>query len=178
MTTCQCVIIRNTGSGAIGMGHFDGVGVEHGINALVRKVQEFSPDQYHYGVDSKQNRFEVLIIGGFVDNNHISENVALQILYSLRKQAEVLHLVQACFCEANTDYRQTQNWPIVTGVGVNIKTGQIFPATFHDRGPEIPLRSTVFFSGKEDSKHIMYDIYDCSSGLMQIGPYNYQPLRG
>lgn len=178
MTTCQCVIIRNTGSGAIGLGHFDGVGVEQGINTIVRKVQELSPEQYHYSVDSKQSRYEVYIIGGFVDNHHVSENVAMQILYSLRKQAQVLHLVQACFCELNTDYRQTQNWPIVMGVGVNIKTGQIFPATFHDRGPEIPLRSTVFYSGKEDSKHVMYDIYDCSSGLMQIGPFNYQPMRG
>lgn len=31
--------------------------------------------------------------------------------------------------------------------GVNIKSGEIFPATFPDKGPELPLRSARHFTG-------------------------------
>lgn len=180
MTTCQCIILRHSASGAIGLGHFDGAGVEHGINTLVRRIQEMSPHDngYQYGTDSKPNRFELYILGGYLDRRGYSDNIAMQLLYSCHKQAVHLHLLTACFGELNTVHRGAQNWPIIMGVGVNTKTGDIFPATYHDKGPELPLRNARFYTGSNDSKHQMFDIYDCSLGMMRIGPFNYEPMRG
>jgi len=43
--------------------------------------------------------------------------------------------------------RDDINWPIIYGVGVNIKTGEIFPANFPDKGPDLPLRMARHFTG-------------------------------
>jgi protein N-terminal asparagine amidohydrolase len=59
------------------------------------------------------------------------------------------------------------------GIGVNIKTGEIFPATFPDKGPDLPLRHSRIFSGSP----ALLEIYDYSSGLLRIGPFHYEPLR-
>ncbi len=32
-------------------------------------------------------------------------------------------------------------------IGVNLKTGDIFPATYPDKGPDIPLRGARLFTG-------------------------------
>lgn len=39
------------------------------------------------------------------------------------------------------------NWPIIYGIGVNIKTGEIFPAAFTDKGPDLQLRQARNFTG-------------------------------
>lgn len=36
---------------------------------------------------------------------------------------------------------------MIYGVGVNIKTGEIFPATFPDKGPDQALRSARYLTG-------------------------------
>lgn len=51
-----------------------------------------------------------------------------------------IDLTQACVGELNTTMRGDLNWPIVYGVGVNTRSGEIFPATFPDKGPDIQLR--------------------------------------
>ncbi len=56
---------------------------------------------------------------------------------------------------------------------MNIKTGEIFPATFPDKGPDLPLRHSRIFSGSP----ALLEIYDYSSGLLRIGPFHYEPLR-
>ena len=42
--------------------------------------------------------------------------------------------------EMNTNYSKSYPSPILYGAGVEIKTGQIFPATFPDHGPDNILR--------------------------------------
>ncbi len=32
-------------------------------------------------------------------------------------------------------------WPLVYGIGINVKTGEIFPAQFTDKGPDMDLRN-------------------------------------
>lgn len=58
-----------------------------------------------------------------------------------------IDLTQACVGELNTIQRGENNWPIIYGVGVNIRTGEIFPASFPDKGPDIPLRQARNFTG-------------------------------
>lgn len=59
---------------------------------------------------------------------------------SFHKHPMEIDLTQACVGELNTTMRGDTNWPIVYGVGVNTRTGEIFPATFPDKGPDIQLR--------------------------------------
>lgn len=61
-----------------------------------------------------------------------------------------MDLTQACIVDLNTIIRNDRNWPIVYGVGVNIRTGEIFPATFPDKGPELPLRQARSFTGAQN----------------------------
>jgi protein N-terminal asparagine amidohydrolase len=56
-----------------------------------------------------------------------------------------IDLTQACVGELNTTMRGDINWPIIYGVGVNTRTGEIFPATFPDKGPDIHLRFVSYF---------------------------------
>lgn len=59
-----------------------------------------------------------------------------------------IDLTQACVGELNTrNGRGDINWPIIYGVGVNIKTGEIFPASFPDKGPDLQLRQARNFTG-------------------------------
>lgn len=53
-----------------------------------------------------------------------------QKIESFHKLPIEIDLTQACVGESNTTLRGETNWPIIYGVGVNIKTGEIFPASF------------------------------------------------
>lgn len=60
---------------------------------------------------------------------------------TFHKHPMEIDLTQACVGELNTTVRGGDtNWPIVYGVGVNTRSGEIFPATFPDKGPDIQLR--------------------------------------
>lgn len=66
---------------------------------------------------------------------------------SFHKLPMEIDLTQACVGELNTILRGETNWPIIYGVGVNIKTGEIFPASFPDKGPDLQLRQARNFTG-------------------------------
>ncbi|KAJ8943687.1 hypothetical protein NQ318_015176 [Aromia moschata] len=85
-----------------------------------------------------------------------------------------IDLTLACVGQLNSTIRGGIPWPVVYGVGVNIKTGEIFPATFPEKGPEECLRRARHLTGVPQ----VLDIYDCGLGLLRIGPFNYKPLRG
>lgn len=85
-----------------------------------------------------------------------------------------IDLTLACVGELNTTYRGGIQWPIIYGVGVNVKSGEIYPATFPDKGPDFHLRQARCLTGIPQ----VLDIYDSNLGLLRIGPFNYEPLRG
>lgn len=58
-----------------------------------------------------------------------------------------IDLTLACLGELNTTVRGGIHWPMICGVGVNIKTGEIFPATFPDKGPDLELRCARQLTG-------------------------------
>lgn len=88
-----------------------------------------------------------LWVGGDVHRNHLRVNTK-QTFFPFSSHIETFHkhpmeidLTQACVGELNTTVRGGDtNWPIVYGVGVNTRSGEIFPATFPDKGPDIQLR--------------------------------------
>lgn len=77
-----------------------------------------------------------------------------------------------------------------------VKSGEVFPANFPDKGPEQPLRLARLFTGLQPVRNIyakkivlynvftfltiffkVLDVYDCNLGLLRIGPFNYEPMR-
>lgn len=68
-----------------------------------------------------------------------------------------IDLTLACIGEVNSIQRGDINWPIIYGIGVNIKTGEIFPCTFPDKGPDLELRQARNFTGGQNvSKAITF----------------------
>lgn len=66
---------------------------------------------------------------------------------SFHKHPVEIDLTLACVGELNTTIRGGIHWPMIYGVGVNIKTGEIFPATFPDKGPDHALRCARHLTG-------------------------------
>ncbi|KAH8407721.1 hypothetical protein KR222_011301, partial [Zaprionus bogoriensis] len=192
-TTCIIVVVRHSGSGAVALAHFDGSGVDEAVCTMVSRVQELA-------LGYPEGRIELQLIGGYRDAQGYGEDVFYSImrkskdetlisvsptellLYSLlspwtesfHKHHLEIDLTQACVGELNTMLRGEINCPIIYGVGVNIKTGEIFPASFPDRGPDRQLRDARIFMGAQT----VLDVYDSALGMLRIGPFNYDPLRG
>lgn len=81
-------------------------------------------------------------------------------------------LVYCCFKLYGTVY--TKSYSIEMNILFIALSGEIFPATFPDKGPESSLRNARYLTGCSE----VLDIYDCNMGLLRIGPFNYKPLRG
>ena len=60
--------------------------------------------------------------------------------------------------------RDGVNIPLVSGVGVNIKTGDTFPAVFSDRGPDMDLRLARTLTGGEKVRLTMF----CTSSELKM----------
>ena len=65
----------------------------------------------------------------------------MQPTETLHKQRVDLDLVRCCVGELCTINRNGIPWPMVYGVGVDVKTGHVFPATFTDKGPDMDIRN-------------------------------------
>ena len=166
-TTCIIVVVRHSGSGAVALAHFDGMGVNEAVCTMVVRVQELS-------LGYPDGRLELHLIGGYGDRRGYAEDIFYGIMQSFHKHRLHFDLKQACVGELNTILRGDIKYPIVYGVGVNIKTGVIFPASFTDRGPDRQLRDARTFMGART----VLDIYDPTLGILRIKPFNYDPLRG
>ncbi|KAF7279353.1 protein N-terminal asparagine amidohydrolase-like [Rhynchophorus ferrugineus] len=166
-TTCIIVVVRHTGSGAVALAHLDGTGIDEAVCTMTQRVQELA-------LGYPEGRIELQLVGGYSDPNNYSEEIFFNLMNSFHKQPVEIDLTLACVGQLNTTVRGGIAWPLVYGVGVNIKTGEIFPATFPDKGPESSLRSAKNLTGPPE----VMDVYDCNMGLLRIGPFNYKPLRG
>ncbi|KAL6264028.1 protein N-terminal asparagine amidohydrolase [Pogonomyrmex barbatus] len=167
MTTCIIVIVRHSGSGATALAHLDGSGTEDAAAAMIQRVTELAGEFIG-------GRLELQLVGGYSDPRNYSEELFYNILSAFHKQPVEIDLTLCCVGELNTTVRGGIHWPLIYGIGLNIKTGEIFPATFPDKGPDQALRSARQLTGGQQ----VLDIYDCNLGLLRIGPFNYDPLRG
>lgn len=168
-TSCIIVVVRHSGSGAVALAHLDGNGTDEAVSTMVARVQELA-------LGYPEGRIELQLIGGYKypTGRGYAEDLFYTIMQSFQKHPMEIDLTQACVGELNTVLRGDVNWPIIYGVGVNIKTGEIFPASFTDRGPDQQLRQARNFTGGQT----VLDIYDSSMSMLRIGPFNYDPLRG
>nr|XP_049706547.1 protein N-terminal asparagine amidohydrolase isoform X1 [Helicoverpa armigera]XP_049706548.1 protein N-terminal asparagine amidohydrolase isoform X1 [Helicoverpa armigera] len=169
-TSCIIVVVRHSGSGAVALAHLDGSGTAEASAAMVSRVQQLA-------VGYPEGRLELQLVGGFTDPHRYSDELFANIMLSFHRLTVEIDLTLACCCELNTALGGGAAAPLVTGVGVDIRAGDLFPATFPDKGPELPLRGARTITSGPHSGQVL-DIYDNTVGMLRIGPFNYEPLRG
>ncbi|CAM4619474.1 unnamed protein product [Leuciscus chuanchicus] len=162
-TTCHLVVLRHTGSGATCLAHCDGSSTWTEVPLIVNAVTSKSNRE-------KDGRLELHLVGGFDDDKKTSHSLSLSILAAFQKQKEDVHLETCCITDMNDVTRDGVHRPVVYGIGVNVKSGHMFPALFASRGPAEELRSARTFSGGE-----MVEVYDSSRELVRIGPCRWTP---
>lgn len=167
ITTCIIVVVKHSGSGAAALAHLDGVGTEDAAATMVQRVTELA-------LGFPEGRLELQLVGGYSDPRNYSEELFCNILSAFHKQPLEIDLTLCCVGELNTTVRGGIHCPVIYGIGLNVKAGEIFPATFPDKGPDQALRFARQLTGGQQ----VLDVYDCTLGLLRIGPFNYDPLRG
>uniref|UniRef100_UPI00398E8635 protein N-terminal asparagine amidohydrolase n=1 Tax=Pristiophorus japonicus TaxID=55135 RepID=UPI00398E8635 len=90
---------------------------------------------------------------------------------TFNSRSENIHLETYCLTELNDVVKESVHWPVIYGIGVNVKTGEIFRATFPDKGPDEDTRSARTFMGGS-----MLSIYDAKVKEVQIEPYQWIPF--
>ncbi|KAI1896041.1 hypothetical protein AGOR_G00090720 [Albula goreensis] len=164
-TTCHLVVVRHSGSGATCLAHCDGSNTWAEVPQLVKAVTSLSSQ-------AKEGRLELHLMGGFDDESKTSQSLSLSLLAAFHKQKEEIHLVTCCITELNDIVTDGIHRPVVYGVGVNVKTGEVFPASLPTRGPAEELRSARTFTGGQ-----MVDIYDSGKQQVKVGPCRWSPNR-
>lgn len=61
-----------------------------------------------------------------------------------------MDLETCCIGDLCTLVRNGIAWPIIYGIGVNVKTGDIFPAQFTDKGPDMDIRYARTLTGGDN----------------------------
>ncbi|XP_036683543.1 protein N-terminal asparagine amidohydrolase isoform X2 [Balaenoptera musculus] len=145
-TTCHIVVLRHTGNGATCLTHCDGTDTKAEVPLIMNSIKSFS-DHTQCG------RLEVHLVGGFSDDRQLSQKLTHQLLSEFDRQEDDIHLVTLCV------------------TAVNIKTSEIYRASFQDRGPEEELRAARALTGGP-----MISIYDAKTEQLRIGPYSWMPF--
>jgi protein N-terminal asparagine amidohydrolase len=76
ITTSHIVVIRHTGSGAVGLSQIDRSFTDDSFTTMIQRIQSLS---YHY-----EGRLQVHVIGGFADSRRISHALSISLLRKLR----------------------------------------------------------------------------------------------
>ncbi|KAM6249760.1 protein N-terminal asparagine amidohydrolase isoform 2-T2 [Porphyrio hochstetteri] len=152
------------GSGATCLTHCDGSDTDAEVSLIMSSVKSLSAAT-GYG------RLEVHLVGGFNDDRQLSQKLTNQLLRAFDLQPDDVHLVTFCVTELNDREEEDIHFPIVYGIAVNVKTGEIFPATFPVKGPDEDLRSAHVLTGAT-----LTNIYDAEVEQLHIGPYFWRPF--
>ncbi|XP_060634218.1 protein N-terminal asparagine amidohydrolase [Anolis sagrei] len=163
-TTCHLVVIRHTGSGATCLTHCDGSDTEMEVLLMMNAIKMLSSN-------TECGRLEVHLVGGFNDDRHLSQQLTNQLLRAFDSLQDSIHLVTFCVTDLNDRQEKGNHFPFIYGIGVNVKTGEVFHATFPDRGPAEDLRSASILTGAK-----MVNIYDSRKEELRIGPYFWMPF--
>lgn len=60
-----------------------------------------------------------------------------------------------CVGELNTEYREDIQWPIFYGIGVDVKNGELFPASFSGVVPDYNLRQARCVLGLNEVRRFL-----------------------
>lgn len=106
------------GSGAVALAHFDGAAVEEAISTMIQRVQQLA-------LGFQEGRLELQLVGGYSCPTY-SADLFYNIMNAVHKHPAEVDLTLACVGELNTTIRGGIPWPLIYGVGVNVKTGMFW----------------------------------------------------
>lgn len=162
-TTCHMVVVRHRGSGVTGLAHCDGCDTQAGLWDMIEAVRSLS-------MGGPEGRLDVHLAGGFLDDRGESEAISMELLQLLLQTTEELHLETAAITAVNNTVQNGINFPIMYGLAVHVASGEIYPASFTDKGPDMPIRGATHFGGFTR----MTSIYSAAKHRLLIGPYTWQ----
>lgn len=141
-TTCVIVVIVCHGARRAWCAHHDANTVRRGWGggALADGVRQ-------WGLEGQAA--DVYLVGAFQEASGVSAAVAHGVLAALRKCPLRLTVRLACILHANTT---PAGGPASLHVAVDAASGAAHPATFADRGPELPRRMAYAMMRPDDDE--------------------------
>ena len=167
-TTCHIMIMRS--EYAVSVGHFDGSDTQNGVKGMVEEIKRQSNRRTSGATDENTIAIVVHLFGGFLDDRNISTKLLTELLTTLQQLSQTVNIRTACVDHINNESVNRRNQPIIYGVAIDLRNGDIFPATFSDKGPGEILKHAKMFG---DCKK-MFDIYNSDNRSIIIGPYPYK----
>uniref|UniRef100_A0A8D0FG69 N-terminal asparagine amidase n=1 Tax=Strix occidentalis caurina TaxID=311401 RepID=A0A8D0FG69_STROC len=164
MSLTNSLLAPSSGSGATCLTHCDGSDTEAEVSLIMSSVKSFS-NTTGYG------RLEVHLVGGFNDDRQLSQKLTNQLLSKFTFFPLSFLLFFFFLTELNDREEKDIHFPIIYGIAVNVKTAEIFPATFPEKGPDEDLRSAHVLTGAT-----LTNIYDAKMEQLHIGPYFWRPF--
>uniref|UniRef100_A0A8C0FI74 N-terminal asparagine amidase n=1 Tax=Bubo bubo TaxID=30461 RepID=A0A8C0FI74_BUBBB len=161
MSLTNSLLTPSSGSGATCLTHCDGSDTAAEVSLIMSSVKSFS-NTTGYG------RLEVHLVGGFNDDRQLSQKLTNQLL---NKNTKAYKFYFFLLTELNDREEKDIHFPIIYGIAVNVKTAEIFPATFPEKGPDEDLRSARVLTGAA-----LTNIYDAKMEQLHIGPYFWRPF--
>ena len=158
--TCHVIVLREPELGVAAIGHFDEFSRKKNFDGLVasfleRVRQRKRASAWDYwedgegdweweedGEEQEQEEeeeldpsavYELHLVGGYADDAGKSKKISQRFFHHLHSLSTRLELVTCCLGEPNT--RNGRNGepsqPIISGIHLNLNTGQLVPAEFH-----------------------------------------------
>jgi len=118
--------------------------MENGIEAMIDSLKKLRLDN---GTDAF---FDLYLVGGFDDPKKYSIETTLSLINFFIQSTETFNLKLCFVTKLNNTIKNDMNYPIVYGLGYNLKTSQMFMCNqFKDKGPDLGVRGARHFSESE-----------------------------
>ena len=128
---------------------------------------------------SYSSRLNLSLVGSYQDRAGVALSLLAPVLSSLHHHPHHFDLTLVCLGELATVRDATPPMPVLPGVGVNLRTGEVFPIAdcSMERGPDLNLRTARTLAASGDKVPGMLSVYDCLREQLAIGPFTYEPMR-
>lgn len=90
-------------------------------------------------------RLEVYFVDSFSDDGQLSQKLTHHLLSEFDRQEDGIRLVILRLTELNDQDKNENHFLVIYGITVNIKTAEIYWASFQGRGPEEELRAAPIY---------------------------------
>ncbi|XP_046854777.1 protein N-terminal asparagine amidohydrolase-like [Xenia sp. Carnegie-2017] len=91
-TTCQIVVIRHEGTGDCSLTHLDGASTKQALKDMIGSLEALAQNR------GQRKRYQLHIVGGFLDSRRMSENFFMMILSVVMNFSVDVDLVCARVC--------------------------------------------------------------------------------
>lgn len=195
-TTCITGIIRHCTSGVTCLTHYDRPLEDdlflESLEAVLARMILLGGDcgsGSGTATTEESTEFDLYLIGGYLDEKKISEDLAIYLLKSFNSLPSqfTINLVCAFIGELNTQYitigtgiigEATIPAPIVYGSAINLRTNQVCNALLdRKKGNGIPMfdirRASVSFGNAKK----YWEVYDPVKKLLVVHPVHFDILR-